>query len=247
MYLFQIDQWRMSKIDFQTRKAQEIELNSKLDMANKHVTKLESKIQRVELPFGENTLLTNKIQKYESEASNITTKLASYSERIAELENKAKSSTLTDNTKNEIVNEYNNIKSKQSIELDNLNKNLVQVDSEVETFLKPSARSTNIFSFVGNLKESYVDFIHQLSLEELAIITNLMGLFMILFSLLSITTIMFGEYLVNYFQLEHKFPKLSKYIQLRSKLSKTALIIYFIYIYLVVIIFIIINIYMFFY
>ena len=65
-------------------------------------------------------------------------------------------------------------------------------------------------------------------------------LFMIFFSLLSITTIMFGEYLVNYFQLEHKFPKLSKYIQLRSKLSKTALIIYFIYIYLVVIIFIII-------
>ena len=101
-------QWSMSKIDFQTKKAQELELKSKLDMANKNVTKLESKIQKVELPLI--TLLTNKIHKYESEASDITTKLTSYSERIADLENKGQSPTLTDSTRNEIVKEYNNIK-----------------------------------------------------------------------------------------------------------------------------------------
>ena len=222
-----IDQWRMSKIDFQNRKAQELELNSKLDMANKNVAKLESKIQRVEF---ENTLLTNKIQKYESEASDITTKLTSYSERIADLENKGQSPTLTDSTRNEIVKEYNNIKSKQSIELDNLDNNLVKVESEVETLLKPS--ESNIFSFVCKLKESYVEFIQQLTLEELAIITNLMGLFMIFFSLLSITTIMFGEYLVNYFKLDSKIPRLSKYILLRSQINKIALVYYFIYLYI---------------
>ena len=56
---------------------------------------------------------------------------------------------------------------------------------------------------------------------------------------------MFGEYLVNYFKLDSKIPRLSKYILLRSQINKIALVYYFIYLYIVIVIFILINIYMF--
>ena len=238
-----IDQWKMAKQDHlskNTTAAKNSTLENKLELASTKITNLQAKVNKLE---GENADLNKKISQYENSAREMDHNLTNHKSRIEQLEQKAQSSTLTESQKSEILNEYNGIKSDQVKAVDNLNKDLDLFESELDTFVKPSEK--NILSFYHDLKETYVDFIGQLSLEELAILSNLVGLFTILLALISISSIMFGEYLVKFFKLEHKFPKFSKYLQMRAKLNRTALIINFIYIYLVIIVFIFINFYMF--
>ena len=47
---------------------------------------------------------------------------------------------------------------------------------------------------------------------------------MIFGGMTSITSILFGEYILNYFKLESKWPKLAKYIKLKQKVNKYYLI-----------------------
>lgn len=91
----------------------------------------------------------------------------------------------------------------------------------------------------------YREFLSHLSSEELACITNLLGFLMIFGGMTSITSILFGEYILNYFKLESKWPKLAKYIKLKQKVNKYYLIFNFFMVYLIIFAFVIINLFMF--
>ena len=65
--------------------------------------------------------------------------------------------------------------------------------------------------------QMYKDFLSTLTLEQLVPLTNLLGLTIITFSLVSITTVLFSDYLIKYFNIENKFPRIAKFVQLRRK------------------------------
>lgn len=262
-----LDQWRMARIDHKTKILTE---QQELSKANTRISMLESQQARLEQ---DKEFFKVKSTNYEKEITDLQKKLLELTPRITELETKANAPSIPESYKTELLNAYEQVKLEQLKQLKKINNHLEKVQSDVNS-LEKSTESTvvkgqsdlisdgpelpldgdkpglpaesSIFSFLKDLKVSYAEFLATLSLEELAILSNLLGLFIIFMSLISITTIMFGEYLIKYFKLESKLPQFSKYILLRSKINKTALVFYFIYIYIVVIIFIIINIYMFF-
>jgi len=65
--------------------------------------------------------------------------------------------------------------------------------------------------------QMYIDILSTLTLEQLVPLTNLLGLTIITFSLVSITTVLFSDYLIKYFNIENKFPRIAKFVQIRRK------------------------------
>ena len=49
---------------------------------------------------------------------------------------------------------------------------------------------------------------------------NILGLIFIFSCLISVVSIFYGDFLIKYFNLEEKFPKIAKFIQLKKKISK---------------------------
>lgn len=54
----------------------------------------------------------------------------------------------------------------------------------------------------------------------MAIFANTLVAFLVLLCLFNILLIIYGEFLIEYFKLEERFPKLAKLIQLRRKLRR---------------------------
>jgi hypothetical protein len=71
--------------------------------------------------------------------------------------------------------------------------------------------------------ENYRLFLSTLHLDQIVAIINIIGYLMVLNAVLSITTILAGNYLINKYKLEVKFPKLAFLIKTREKISKAYL------------------------
>lgn len=76
---------------------------------------------------------------------------------------------------------------------------------------------TNIFNGVI---EKWYDLLNSLSFDQMAIFANTLVAFLVLLCLFNIILIIYGEFLIEYFKLEERFPKLAKLIQLRRKLRR---------------------------
>ena len=64
----------------------------------------------------------------------------------------------------------------------------------------------------------FKDFVNTLHADQIVALINLLG-WDIISHLFNIFTILFSEYLIKQFNLETKFPKFSKWINLRRKIS----------------------------
>jgi uncharacterized protein (UPF0335 family) len=95
--------------------------------------------------------------------------------------------------------------------------------------------------FIDTIK----DFLNVLSSEQLVIVFNLCGYTILILLMTSITTIVIGQDLINYFGLESKYPKLATYIRFQLKLRKYYLMVYIAYFYLMFLILFSVNIFMF--
>jgi len=76
---------------------------------------------------------------------------------------------------------------------------------------------------------------------EIGAIVHISGSLFILFSLVSIISIIFGDELLLYFNLENKYPKLARFIQIRRKFRYYYLIWNFLLIILVLLTIIYVN------
>lgn len=110
--------------------------------------------------------------------------------------------------------------------------------------LQDSINKSDIFSSFSEILDLYRSFVDQLSLEQLVALFNIIGFGMVLVTLISITTLLIGDYLIEKFKLDIKYPKLYKFIKLKQSLNKHYLMFYMTVFYVIVISFIIINIYM---
>ena len=82
-----------------------------------------------------------------------------------------------------------------------------------------------------------------LSLEQLVALFNIIGYTAILMTLISLSSLTIGDYLIEKLNLESKYPKLSKLIKLKQNLNKHYLMFYTIMLYIISILCILANIY----
>lgn len=88
-----VDQWYMQQTEHNKRLAQEQELKSELVKAKQKLNNLEARDERLQ---SKNTLLDNKVKSYESDQIALNERLNSNQNRIADLEYKVESSSLTE-------------------------------------------------------------------------------------------------------------------------------------------------------
>jgi hypothetical protein len=95
----------------------------------------------------------------------------------------------------------------------------------------------NIKLFNDNLNK----YISQLNFQQLGAFVHLSTSIFMLLCLLSIITIIYSDFLINYFKIEEKYPKLSKILKVRKMFQQYYLFINFIFILLTLIILIYVN------
>lgn len=103
----------------------------------------------------------------------------------------------------------------------------------------------DLFGFIHDFLDWYKEFLSNLSVEQLGCLSNIIGFSIILVAVNSIIFIYFGNNIINYFNLESKYPKLAKIIKIRRRILDKYIKFQIVYIYVTSIIFICINIYMF--
>ena len=107
---------------------------------------------------------------------------------------------------------------------DQLN-NSIQTDlKEVIEYLESNGKSGSL-DFINmedilNIFSAYQDFLHTLSQEQLYGVVHIFTGFFILTCMFNIISAEFGIFLINYFKLSEKFPRLAKIIELRNKFQR---------------------------
>jgi plasmid maintenance system killer protein len=109
----------------------------------------------------------------------------------------------------------------------------------------PDIVKSDFSELFNSLTETIKDFLSVLSSEQLVIVFNLCGYTILIMLMTSITTIIIGQDLINYFQLESKYPKIATYIRFQLTLRKYYLRFYIVYFYFIFLILISVNIFMF--
>ena len=106
-----------------------------------------------------------------------------------------------------------------SNKLDNIQNSVDKVHEAIKSIPSVNSNSNNKLIFDFNL-DSYSNYLDTLTLaEELALIHILFAILYLLIAF-EFVSIFFGNELINYFDLENKYPKLSLFIKLRVKFQR---------------------------
>lgn len=124
----------------------------------------------------------------------------------------------------------------------NLLLHSVNVDSRLFT---GNILESSVLGSLSDLRSAIQDGLSGLSSEEICCLFNSIGFFIILTFVFSIITTLMGKKIIDYFNLETKYPKLSKYFKFRAKMDHYYIIFNIFMIVLVSIIYMGINLYMF--
>jgi hypothetical protein len=198
--------------------------------------------------------LQNQLQDLNSVKSGFKVTLKASSTRIEELESeisKVKSALnnidLQLNSKNFNIGEnLETLNNKQKYYSDELNNLIIKKDSNVSELLEKinsNITKSDFSSFLSDMIEKYQSTISNLSLEQLVALFNIFGFIMVFITIINITTVLIGDYLIDKLKLENNFPKISKYIRFKQTLNKGYLTFYIVLLFIITIIFILCNIY----
>ena len=105
--------------------------------------------------------------------------------------------------------------------LDDLKSNVDTLNTALELFRKDNSAFTDPFL---HFIRSFKDFLASLDLIHTFAIIHILGSLSLIFILFSITTIFYGDYLIRRFDLENKYPKLAKWIELRRRFQHYSLL-----------------------
>ena len=101
--------------------------------------------------------------------------------------------------------------------------NLVIAKSKILEILDEIGRNNSNFidkDSIYRIIESYNNYLGSLDYPQIIAITNLFGIFVIIVSLFSIVSIFFGNKILDYLNLEAKYPRFAKFIILRRKFQQ---------------------------
>ena len=117
-------------------------------------------------------------------------------------------------------------------------------DISSSPFNPTEADQSSVLGAFFEFKDFFSNELASLSSEQLCCLCNTMGFIMVFGGMVTVTSILFGQYLIDYFNLEKRYPKLARYLKLKQTLNKYYLIFNIIYIYLILILFIVLNTFM---
>lgn len=120
--------------------------------------------------------------------------------------------------------------------INNLNKSTTELLKFLED-LKSKFNSDDI----NNIIENFKVYLSTLNTFELCVLFNIFVSIFITFCLISIILIYYGNFLINYFNLENKFPKLAKFIQMRRTFQEFYMLLNFSLIFIALIFMIYVN------
>ena len=99
----------------------------------------------------------------------------------------------------------------------------------------------SLSDIILNSYNQYNSFLNELTLLQHWSFINLIGFWVILLCLLTITNIMIGDQLIEKYKLNEKHPILTKLLKYRGILKRNSLIFNFLWIYFMIIILLIFN------
>lgn len=182
-------------------------LNKRVEIQKDLISKYEDQIQK-EIDY---TKLTSKIIDINEE----TDKAIRESEKLTEISTKMETTNLdtsqVDTIKKDLSHHNNNLEeslSSSNMKLEELKKMLEDIYGSKDKF------------FGDEIINNFQNYLSTLPLDKVGALGHIFISVAILFSLISIISIFYGDSLINYFNLEEKFPKLARFIQLRRKFQQ---------------------------
>ena len=100
-------------------------------------------------------------------------------------------------------------------EIDSVKVDIDKSSDKIEKFISEGINKSSLISFDFDLQ----NFLDTLSKEELLAFSGLLLNGLALNYVVSIIIVLYGDYLIKKFDLENKYPKIAKFIQLRRKLQ----------------------------
>jgi hypothetical protein len=143
----------------------------------------------------------------------------------------------------ELQNNLESLATKTNEQLDVIkeqNKNLLENIQEIAN--SKSDGSSTSSNYISNYFDSFQKFFDSLNFEQTLAITHISGSVFILISLISIAMILYGDFIIKYFNIEKKYPKIARFVQYRRKVKNIEIIITLILILIVLLTIIYINI-----
>nr|YP_010137133.1 hypothetical protein KYW48_mgp10 [Tylopilus plumbeoviolaceoides]QWM97172.1 hypothetical protein [Tylopilus plumbeoviolaceoides] len=141
----------------------------------------------------------------------------------------------SDNKSESITSQLENLDNKIKI----LNNDLYEIFKKVENYINSEENYINF-----NIINEFYSYIENLNIIQNIAFMNISAIIFIFFSLISLLTIFFGEYLINKFNIENKYPKIYKFIKIRRIFQTYYIIIDSIIIIIIIIILLIVNFYL---
>ncbi len=198
---------------------------------NAHLTSLETKrrIDTLQKSLDQNSQLNNEIRKSLESLNQEREMLFTNLNQLNENHQQIQSS-------------LNKIEENNTLNVENISKStdlLKDLNKSYETFLEfiseiGGSDKTN-FTIDTNLLDSLNNYISTLTPLETLSVLHICGSLVILFSLFSILSVFYGEFFIQKFSIENKFPKLAKFIQIRRKYQQFYLLTQFLLIFVILI------------
>jgi hypothetical protein len=172
------------------------------ELNNKYRSLLENNVSRLETERG----ILEESNNLQKEVEVLDQKLRSSLEIRRELQSK-----YSENSGDVSINAKIQEVEKTELEIQNMYES---VNTKFDSFINKINTLLN-----NNNKSQYLDSLQSITdgfnYEQNLAMSNILGSMFILFSLISIISIFYGEKLIIFFDLENKYPKVAKFIQLR--------------------------------
>jgi hypothetical protein len=219
------------------RNRYETELRRNRELENKVNDLLEEQINKEEMK----TQLMDKVTR-RSESLDL---VQSEAENIRKISAQLNQSNISEEIRENLSDKLNNHVSNLSDNLSSANDKLKEIIDLITGSGSSSKFNNSLFNLIENFKISFDNILYTLTLEQKGALAHILMSMFILFCLITLISIYCGDYLINYFNLEEKYPKLAKFIKIRAKIQRFTFLLNSLGILIALLIIIIFNLYIF--
>jgi hypothetical protein len=203
---------------------------ARLEAATNENSKLLKEIVDKDNTIIANQTKQNEITRLSFDASEQITNANNHTRTSKELIEKLNNPNITQTEREQISNSLESSIDQQANLLEQANKSykkimdIITSNNSESNFISQSSFDYNeIINQFNILLENYKAFLSTLDVEQIIIVLNFLGFIVILSCFITMATIIYNDYLIKYlnkyFDIDNKYPRISKFIQLRRKLQ----------------------------
>lgn len=197
------------------------------EKANEAVTRNHVMIEDAKKILGENVTASteafNNLQQSNIKATAQYDKCNTALEHLMSVTNRLKSTATTGDSNLIKVNQEALLDAVKNVQTES--DKLRQIIQEaISNSGKGSGSGGSMNNFIGSYFDFLNNFLSNLTLLQKGAVAHIIASIFIIFCLFSILSAVFGDFLITYFKLEEKWPKLAKWVQLRIKLQYTYIV-----------------------